>query len=170
MDDERNPDDSLVPSFDDDPEEQAQEENERPPNRLDRLIKTRKRAEREAEEWSNIERQGGPVPSQDKGPTGLTQPIPPLPDRPTTQKAEDPVQAQGRGEPESPIEPQQKTPSKRRGGRRPAGPPPFPHPTDPVPPPAPPEPIQLDSDEPSTPEPAQTPPYDQDDAPDLYKV
>jgi penicillin-binding protein 1C len=97
--------------------EQEEEHPRRSPNRLDRLMSSKERAEQEASEWSEIEQRGDPVPSSDREP-------PPLPD-------DTPIGLDTPAEGMPPVSPEpEKTGPKRPRRGRPRPDNPYPHPTD----------------------------------------
>jgi len=136
MNDETNPY-QPVP----DPEDE-QETQPKPPSRLDRLMSAKDKADKEAAQWSEIEKIGKPLPSYDQSGQDITQSFAVEPSR---KEGDTPS---GHDTPSQPMQPVSASPARPQSPRpqspRPQSPPPFPHPTDrPVVPPAPSQPARV---------------------------
>ncbi len=130
----------LPDSDEPDGEEPREESLRRPASRLDRLMGAKDKAEREAARWSQIEKMGLPVRSQNPEQPDVTQPAIPEPPRDeedtpgtkgTPPRGLPPVRdaAAPRSEPGAAGEPQPR-PHRSAADRRGLPPPSFPHPTD----------------------------------------
>lgn len=100
-----------------DPEDE-QETQPKPPSRLDRLMSAKDKADKEAAQWSEIEKIGKPLPSYDQSGQDVTQSFAAEPPR---KEGDTPS---GHDTPSQPMPPVSAPPD------RPEAPPPFPHPTD----------------------------------------